>query len=86
MTSQQTTATVVTLEVMTWQMETTLSVKAMRVTAGSPRQQTNGQTTEDLTELHKVWIDGEAPVAAMVKWLWSWAVITEISGSILSLS
>ena len=37
-----------------------------------------GQAAENLTGLHKMWTCGEAPVATMVEWLWSWAVITKI--------
>ena len=70
---------------MTWRMEITAFVRVMRVKAGSPRQKTNGQTAEDLAELHKGEISGEAPVAMMVERLWSWSVIMR-SCSILSLN
>ncbi len=43
-----------------------------------PALQTNGQTTEALADLHEKRIFGEASVATMVWWLWSWAVTTEI--------
>ena len=68
--------TLTTLRVIKRRMDKATSVQVMRVTAGSPRWQTNGQTAGDLAELHKAWIHGEALVAAMVEWLWSWAVIT----------
>ena len=71
MTSQETAKTALTT------VKTTL-VQPMRVTAGSPRWQTNGQTAEDLADLHKKEISGEASVATMVWWLWSWAVTTEV--------
>ena len=70
---------------MTWRIETTVFVRVMGVTAGARVNKRTRRPPKILLSC-RAEISGEACVATMVEWLWSWAVITEISGLFLSLN